>query len=141
MLPEGWSLFAVGWLGSSVPKLGQTPDACAEGLARAYDRGDRFTDGTAGWHDCEVCTTHEARYPDGQPGPIVVWRGQARKLYGHGHHLVQHGSSVFMCPVLILHYIIDHGYQPPVGFVTAVTEGRFLTPADLVWRETHPNES
>jgi hypothetical protein len=141
MLPEAWSLFAVGWLGSSVPNLGQTPDACAEGLARAYDRGDRFTDGTAGWHDCEVCTTHEARYPDGQPGPIVVWRGQARRLYGHGHHLVQHGSSVFMCPVLILHYIIDHGYQPPVGFVTAVTEGRFLTPADLVWRETRPNES
>ena len=37
-----------------------------------------------------------------------------------------------MCPVLILHYILDHKYQPPSEFVRTVTEGGFLTTDDLV---------
>ena len=37
-----------------------------------------------------------------------------------------------MCPVLIVHYVIDHRYRPPDEFVKAVVEGKFLTSADLV---------
>jgi hypothetical protein len=43
-----------------------------------------------------------------------------------------------MAPALLLHYILGHQYRPPDEFVTAVIEGRFLVPEDLVFRPTMP---
>jgi hypothetical protein len=40
---------------------------------------------------------------------------------------VEHEGRVYVCPALILHYILDHSYRPPDEFVQAVTQGRFLT--------------
>jgi hypothetical protein len=42
---------------------------------------------------------------------------------------------VYISPVLILHYILDHGYRPPDEFIEAVGQGEFLRPSDLVWVE------
>ncbi len=42
------------------------------------------------------------------------------------------GSAVYMCPVLILHYILDHKYLPPQEFITATVQGAFLTSNDFV---------
>jgi hypothetical protein len=123
--PDG--KYPVGWLGSSVPTSGPTPDECVERLFDAYAGGLRIPDGSLGWHNCEICTTGAEWYPGGQIGPVIRWRGQELRLYGHGHHLVQHEGRVYVCPALILHYILDHGYRPPDEFVRAVTQGRFLT--------------
>jgi hypothetical protein len=40
-----------------------------------------------------------------------------------------------MAPVLILHYIVDHGYNPPEEFIDAVQNGQILTTGDLIWVE------
>ena len=134
-LPPGAVLCAVGWLGASVPATGQTPDPCIDTLFNAYGRHATFTDGTAGWHDCEMCSAPEAWYPDGQVGPIIQWRKQPLRLYGHGHHLIRFQDTVYMCPALILHYILDHDYRPPDEFLQALPQAVFLTHDDLVWVE------
>jgi hypothetical protein len=36
-----------------------------------------------------------------------------------------------MAPVLILHYILDHGYKPPDDFIEAVIAGKCLSMDDL----------
>lgn len=139
-LAEGLALLPVGWLGARVLVTGRVPAECIERLVEAYETKKMVSDGTMGWHDCEVCTTQDQRYPDDRVGPIVRWRGRELRLYGHGHHLVRLASTVYMCPVLVLHYMLDHEYQPPAEFLKAVVEGTFLTTTDLVRREESLNE-
>jgi len=131
-LPDSVVLYAIGWLGDQIPTTGDVPDECIARLFSAYDSKETISDGTKGWHDCEICATPEQRRPGGRIGPVVQWRGTELRLYGHGHHLVRLGPKVYMCPVLILHYILDHHYQPPPEFVDAVVRGTFLTTHDLV---------
>jgi hypothetical protein len=131
-LPPGTALCAVGWLGDFVPSTGPTPLGCIDRLWDAYSRRLVFSDETMGWHNCEMCTTEAQHYPGGRIGPIIQWREQQLQLCGYGHHLVRFCNAVYMCPVLILHYILEHGYRPPDEFVRAVAEGCFLTPDDLV---------
>jgi hypothetical protein len=119
--------YPVGWLGSTVPTTGPVPDECIVRLLDAYKRGLCLSDGWLGWHNCEICTTEGEWYPGGQIGPVVRWKGEELRLYGHGHQLVEHEGRVYVCPALVLHYILDHGYRPPDEFVLAVVRGRFLT--------------
>jgi len=132
--PAGLTLLSVGWLGRDVPSTGDVPTECIDRLVDAYAARKFVSDGSHGWHDCEICTTKEQHCPGGKTGPIIRWRERDLRLYGHGHHLVKLGSIVYMCPVLTLHYILDHKYQPPQEFVTAVVQGVFLTDDDLVPR-------
>ena len=88
-----------------------------------------------GWHDCEMCSQREESEECEDVGPVVCWQGRELGLYGHGHHLVRLGNAVYMCPALILHYIIAHNYKPPDEFVKAVIEGQFLAPDDLEFAE------
>ena len=132
-LPDGTTLVAVGWLGATVPSTGAVDDEVIDALIDAYRSKAIFSDGSAGWHDCELCPGPEAWYSDGQVGPVISWRGQDLRLYGHGHHLLRHGSTVFVTPALILHYILDHGYCPPDEFLQAVIVGKFLRSEHLDW--------
>ena len=131
-LADGLTLIAVGWLGSRVPVRGAVPDVCIDRLADAYESKLTFSDGLAGIHGCEIGSTDEHPFPGGSSGPVVRWRGRELRLIGHGHHLVRQDAAVYMCPALILHYILDHQYQPPSQFQKAVIEGTFLTDKDLV---------
>jgi hypothetical protein len=133
LLPEGLSLCAVGWLGSSIPVEGKMPNECIRRLWKAYKSKLVVVDGTAGWHDCELCEGHDDWYPGGQVGPILNWRGQRLRVRGYGHFLVRSGDLVYIAPVLILHYILDHGYKAPDAFVEAVIKGDFMEPTDLNW--------
>jgi hypothetical protein len=135
-LPPGLALLPVGWLGNSVPTTGSAPPEVIEALLREYQTGAIFSDGSAGWHDCELCPGPEAWYPDGQVGPIVSWDGRGYRLYGHGHYLLRHGTKVFMAPALLVHYIVNHGYRPPDEFLNAAIHGSFLRPDDLHWTES-----
>jgi hypothetical protein len=137
-LPPGLTLLPIGWLANSVPTSGPVAGPVIDRLLREYQTGAVFCDGTAGWHDCELCPGPEAWYSDGQIGPVVSWAGQRQRLYGHGHYLLRHGAKVFMAPALLVHYIVDHTYRPPDQFTHAVLEGTFLRPNDLVWAEFDP---
>jgi hypothetical protein len=114
------------------------PAEVIDTLLHEYQTGAIFSDGSAGWHDCELCPGPEAWYPGGQVGPIVSWGGQGWRLYGHGHYLLRHGTTVFMAPALLVHYIVDHGYRPPDEFVDAVLHGSFMGPDDLQWTDSTP---
>jgi hypothetical protein len=137
-LPHGSVLVAVGWLGNSVNSSGSVEDDVVDALLEAYVSKAVFSDGTAGWHDCELCPGPEAWYSEGQVGPVIRWRGAQVRLYGHGHHLLKHGSIIYIAPALILHYILDHGYRPPQEFLEATTAGHFLGPDDLTWEAYSP---
>ena len=138
-LPPGLTLHPVGWLGDSVPTSGPVPNEVVATLLREYGTGAIFSDGTAGWHDCELCPGPEAWYPDGQVGPVVSWSGQQHRIYGHGHYLVLHRTRVYMAPALLLHYVLDHSYRPPDEFTDAVLHGSFLRASDLQWAEPNPS--
>ena len=137
-LPQELQLIAVGWLGDTVPTTGETPVRVLQQLFRAHQRQDWIIDGTAGWHNCELCDGNEAWYPEGQVGPVVRWGRISRRVRGYGHFLVHWGKTVYMAPVLILHYIVDHRYRPPQDFIEAVHQGRFLSLKDLIWVPPDP---
>ncbi|MBI9046781.1 MAG: hypothetical protein JEZ06_20010 [Anaerolineaceae bacterium] len=135
LLEEGLILYTVGWLGDFVPSEGKTPSECITRLCNAYKAKLAFSDGTGGWHNCELCHTENEWYPGGKVGPIINWQNEQIRLYGHGHFIIRHNVYVYLFPALILHYILDHGYKPPETFIEAVRQGKFLTTNDLVWVE------
>jgi hypothetical protein len=126
-IARGITAYAIGWLGDAVGSLGDTPEECISTLLDAYGAGHLFSDGSLGSHTCEVCPP--ALPQRGYYHPFT-WNGRQRTLYGHGHYLVRYGTSIFICPALILHYIVDHRYRPPELFIEAVAGGRILTEGD-----------
>ncbi len=119
-------VIAVGWLGNCVETKGTIPDKCIDSLFKAYSEDQIHSDMSCGWHNCEICSGKEQWYQEGKVGPQIKWRGRELYLYGHGHYLVRRRDTVYMCPALILHYILDHDYQPPKEFIDAVTNGEFI---------------
>ena len=55
---------------------------------------------TCGLHECELC--------------------QFDRPTGHANLFVPAGTSLFICPELIVHYIAAHKYRPPDEFLRAV---------------------
>jgi len=134
-LQDGLVLCAVGWLGDNIPSEGKTPSECISRLWDAYKSKIVISDGTAGFHNCELCHGENEWYPDGKVGPIIRWRGRQLRIFGHGHFLIRFNEVVYLSPVLILHYILDHGYKPPETFIDGVCQGEFLALNDLIWIE------
>ncbi len=132
-LPRETIVYAVGWLDDQTTTSGRIPDECIEVLFDAYISGAIFSDGSRGWHDCQLCSGPADWYPEEKVGPVIHWRDRSIRLFGHGHHLIRLENSVYMCPVLILHYILDHNYKPPEEFLQALTRGIFLTAEGLIW--------
>jgi hypothetical protein len=120
ILQDGLVLCAVGWLGDSIPSRGPTPSECVFRLWDAYKSKLVISDGTAGFHNCELCHGEDEWYPGGKVGPIINGRGQQLRIYRHGHFLIRFKETVYLSPVLILHYIFDHRYKPPDAFIEAV---------------------
>ena len=134
-LSAGLELVAVGWLGTSAPTTGPVPEKCVDRLLDAYGHGLIISDGTKGWHDCQICWPPQILVDGTMTHPKVRWRKRDFELYGHGHYLLQRENIVYMCPALTAHYIVHHYYQPPDEFVRAVMEGTFLTVQDLEFEE------
>jgi len=126
-LPPFATLLPIGWLGNRVETRGETPEECIRILLDAYEAGHLFSDGSMGVHTCELCPPISLGSRVSCP---VTWNGRQVSLYGHGHYLILHGDSLFICPALILHYILDHQYRPPREFLEAVVKGAILTRAD-----------
>ena len=135
ILQDGLALYTVGWIGDFVPSTGHTPFECISRLFSAYKSKFVISDGTAGWHNCELCHKETDWYPDGEVGPIINWQGEQLRIYGHGHFLIRFHKNVYLSPAMILHYILDHSYKPPDVFIEATCKGQFLSLNDLIWVE------
>lgn len=134
-LPADSVLRAVGWLADEVPSLGNTQEECIDRLIGACEGEQIVHDSLLGRHACLICFYKGELCPG--DGPLIEWHGRTLQLYGHGHYLVRKQNVIYMAPELLLHYILDHDYQPPEEFVEAVIAGSFLTEEDL---DFVPNE-
>ncbi|MGJ5029571.1 hypothetical protein ACQR1I_22220 [Bradyrhizobium sp. HKCCYLS2038] len=79
-----------------------------------------------GYHLCELCTAppdiektfmpHNDRIID----PNCAWARWANERRSNGEIRVRLGNVTFAAPVLIAHYIEEHGYLPPSDFLAAI---------------------
>ena len=79
---------------------------------------------------CEVCTVPpgvvRTLVPNrgGMIDPQSSWAKWAEHRWSNGEIRVAGDGVIFAAPVLIVHYIEEHGYLPPVQFLDAVARTR-----------------
>lgn len=95
-------LRAVGWL--AIDKPFATGRTAPEPFAKLKDLLDDPWQPMVfmGIHDCELC--------------------QFDPAHGHTNLFIPHGSVIFVCPELIVHYIATHHYRPPDEFFAALAD-------------------
>lgn len=97
---SGPGVRAVGWLDARHPfPTGPVSPVFVAALRRHLQHPWQPV-ATAGWHDCELCESKPVT------GCANVW--------------IPDKSAVYVAPELILHYIEDHHYRPPIAFIAAV---------------------
>ncbi|MER5710444.1 hypothetical protein [Streptomyces sp. NPDC002122] len=101
----------VGWLGTETGVQGEgEPPVEADFLARLRVASRLTTRLALGFHECEFCD------------------GAAR---GNGEYAYYcSDGSIYCAPVMILHYVEEHGYRPPMQFRKSL-----LGTVDLAWDE------
>lgn len=97
----GADLIAIGWLEPGQPFCrGPVPEPFLKDLT-ALLNFPWAPFAAAGPHRCGLCPNN---------GP-----------HGCSDLLVPSSEGVYICPEMILHYILEHDYQPPTAFQNAVT--------------------
>jgi hypothetical protein len=81
-----------------------------------------------GYHICDLCAEPPNLVKTTLPNRFVLdqacsWAQWAAQRWGNGEIRVSSGGVTFAAPVLIVHYVEEHGYLPPVQFLKAVDEG------------------
>ena len=107
-------VFHVGWLDGihDYPK-----GKVARRILRKLKRlATQPTEEYYGYHVCELCSR-----PKGVLGPSDDgYRDWARARSSSGEVRVTLGGATYAAPILIVHYIEEHGYLPPEEFLRAV---------------------
>jgi hypothetical protein len=80
-----------------------------------------------GKHICELCVEPPHLVKTNLPNRVVIdpkcsWAQWAGQRSSKGEIRVSRGGVTFAAPVLIVHYIEEHGYLPPSDFLKAVEE-------------------
>ena len=80
-----------------------------------------------GKHLCELCVApahaEKTFMPNGRLlDPNCAWARWAAQRLSNGEIRVRLGNVTFAAPVLITHYIEEHGYLPPADFLTAIEQ-------------------
>jgi hypothetical protein len=78
-----------------------------------------------GLHLCELCVEPPRLEKTMMPNRLVIdpncsWAKWHRARSGNGEIRVLYGRATFAAPVLIAHYIEEHGYLPPARFLKAI---------------------
>ena len=113
--PEGRGVLNIGWLdGTREYPRGGVPTDFVVRLREVCACGTRRT---RGWHRCNLC-------PKGAPYPVAIARADGGQyLVGDAEiRVAGHGQVVYAAPTMVIHYVQDHGYRPPDGFIAAVLE-------------------
>ncbi|MED7952102.1 hypothetical protein ACFWOG_20770 [Kitasatospora sp. NPDC058406] len=102
----------VGWLdGSHEYSEGDVPDDVVDGLLRLAINPVNLT---RGFHTCDLCNRFylKVQNPHSASGTTLLGTAEI--------HVRGDANTVFAAPDLVIHYILDHGYSPPLPFQTAV---------------------
>jgi hypothetical protein len=80
-----------------------------------------------GKHICEVCVQPDGLEQRRLPHRVVLdpdcsWVRWAEQRWGNGEIRVPGEGVVYAAPVLILHYVEEHDYLPPDGFLKALAD-------------------
>jgi hypothetical protein len=74
-------------------------------------------------HPCPLCP------PDDGDGTVLAERHGRRARLGTGEvHAVDRSGGRWAAPTLVYHYVTEHGYRPPEGFVEALVAGTVHAP-------------
>jgi hypothetical protein len=104
----------VGWLSAAHPvSSGASDERLIAALRRLADSPVNLYRGS---HLCEFCPRPPTKLSPGgipmlDPLPGTTGNGEIRITATNG--------TTYVAPVLILHYVVAHGYQPPQEFVDA----------------------
>lgn len=107
---SGAFLLNVGWLAErhEFPR-GDVPEGFVEALPEmAEDTVNVYR----GMHFCDFCPTFQEARKNVRFRHVFIGRGEVHVRGGEGR--------VYAAPALVVHYVADHGYQPPREFVDAV---------------------
>ncbi|MGY3684250.1 DUF7919 family protein [Streptomyces sp. TE33382] len=106
------AMLNVGWLAPDCAyRTGAVDDRVMDALktlSSAYDNQTR------GVHDCEFCSTERPVILGGPAFDTQVWLGSAEIRAQDAD------GTVYAAPNLVIHYITEHHYRPPVEFCRAV---------------------
>jgi hypothetical protein len=80
-----------------------------------------------GKHLCELCVEPPGLEKTFMPNGFLLktnsaWSRWADQRSGNGEIRVRLGSTTFAAPVLITHYVEEHGYLPPAEFLIAIEQ-------------------
>jgi hypothetical protein len=126
-LPGGDGWRAAGWLsGADDHERGPVGEAWAHRLfcERLFEACRTWTvNATRGFHPCPLC-------PSAGPDTVVRARRHGlAALLGHAEvRATGPDGERWAAPTLIYHYVTEHGYRPPAGFVAALTAGSVQAP-------------
>lgn len=112
---DGYSPFEIlniGWLGASQGVTVNGAPVSGRLFERLAEEARKPRSLTLGTHDCEFCDNEDGRGGNGEM-----------------HLYSTEGVTVFSAPLLILHYVKDHGYTPPSNFQEALAS----VDKPLVW--------
>lgn len=113
------SLIAIGWLGTEdeQPLFAgvQAPEEAVDILVQIH-RAELppFLPYFLGYHPCGLCSNAPPK-----TATSIAYRGQVLTL-GCGELLIPSDGFVYVAPNLLIHYIHDHFYRPPLEFIRAV---------------------
>jgi hypothetical protein len=114
-LPEaGNTAVNVGWLAeeNSFP-TGEAPDGLVAAVLERVRREP--VNRMRGFHECEFCPEDDEYYP-----AFIEHEGQRVYLGDCEIWVTGDDGTVYAAPSLIAHYIREHRYLPPEGFVDAL---------------------
>jgi hypothetical protein len=121
-VPENVELRTVGWLepGHGFPVAAEGPDPDSDFWRNLVTlAADHATAVTRSVHGCRFRHLFDGDFQyRAVYGTRVLYLGSAEI------RVVANDGRWLTAPTLVLHYIRDHGYQPPEEFVEAVAAGR-----------------
>jgi len=100
----GYSIRAVAWLTDTQPFTAGPVSAKFLNVLRQHIEKAWQPFYMAGDHECELCK-----------------KGFLRQAFSSSFNLfIPSGSVLYFSPIMVEHYILAHGYQPPDEFIEAV---------------------
>jgi hypothetical protein len=116
--PSNPAILNVGWLSRDHAfETGDVPPEFVQAIRRMVASPVNLYRGV---HICEFCS----------PPPVTIrnglkWIDPPPETAGNGEiRVVDSDGQTYVAPVLVLHYIQEHRYQPPEAFISAVLRQR-----------------
>jgi hypothetical protein len=109
---DGFEYRSVGWLGDRVERPGETEPEIVHRLHR-LKANNQLSDCWMGFHTCEICLAEKGE------SQFTPKRGETKDK---GEFFVEHGTTRYVLPNLVIHYIAQHGYRLPEVVEQAIRE-------------------